>query len=194
MIDVPIGLCDGVRPVDLGAERVTSRWNPRAFLSPARCAVTAGDWAEADRLNRAATGSGLSRRAWAIVPRIRATDECLRSHPSARRAVREVHPEVCFRALAGRPPAAGEKTPAGLAERLAPPEPLVPGARALMDLALASWPRSVLAADDAVDALAALAVALAPDADLRALTGGTGPTPLDPHGPPMEMVYRSAAR
>lgn len=190
LLDVPIGLCDGRRVCDMEAKAVLSRHNSRVFLAPTRSAVAAATWADANRINREVAGSGLSKQAWAIVPRIRATDECLRADAAARGVIRECHPEICFWALAGRPIVAKKKSVEGQQERLAILARFIPDAEALLADALGRWRRSQLAADDVIDALVTVVTAAAPARDL-----GTMPArpPRDACGLPMEMVYRRVA-
>lgn len=59
----------------------------------------------------------MSRQAWNIVPKVREVDGVVRRIGQAR--VHEVHPEVSFAALAGRPMRLNKKRAAGRDERLA---------------------------------------------------------------------------
>lgn len=190
LIDVPIGLCDGRRACDMQAKALLSRHNSRVFLAPTRSAVASATWRDANRINREVAGSGLSKQAWAIVPRIRATDEFLRSSPVGRGVIRECHPEICFWALAGGPIASNKKSAEGQQARLTILEHFIPGARVLLAEALGRWRRSELAADDVLDALVAMVTAAAPIRDLATLPAQP---PRDACGLPMEMVYRRVA-
>lgn len=189
LLDVPIGLCDGRRVCDLEAKAVLSRHNSRVFLAPTRSAVAAATWEDANRINRDVSGSGLSKQAWAIVPRIRATDDFLRTNAAARTLIRECHPEICFWSLAGRPIAASKKSAEGQHERLDILERFIANARPLLADALSHWRRTDLAADDVIDALVAAVTAAAPHASLATLPAHP---PHDTCGLPMEMVYRRA--
>ena len=186
-IDIPIGLREehsGNRLCDAAARQALGRRASTVFSAPSRATLLAGSYEAANRVNRELTGRGLSRQSWAICPKILEVDRVMRSSPAARRRVREVHPEVCFRAFAGAPMAHNKKTDAGAAERLDVLRSVFPGTdRVVADLA-ADRPRGV-ARDDFLDALCA------------AVTGTFGdrlatlpPTPeTDAHGLAMEMVY-----
>src|SRR5258707_14382235 len=59
---------------------------------------------------------GSSTCAWRIASKVRHVDEAITA--ACQRWAFEVHPEVCFWSLAGRPMAQGKKTKAGITERL----------------------------------------------------------------------------
>ena len=107
LIDIPIGLptdgkgrlCDSEARRKLAPHRTSS-----VFPVPVRSALTAETYEEANEKNRRASGKGLPRQTYAIMPKIREVDSLLRASARARRAVREVHPEICFWALAGGSP------------------------------------------------------------------------------------------
>ena len=111
----------------------------------------------------------------------------LRGNAKARRIVREIHPEVCFWAFAGRRPMEhNKKTEEGFRERIELLERFRPSAEREIEDMLRQFKRKEVARDDAVDALAAAVTAAAPAAALRTL-------PPQPHedrtGLRMEMVY-----
>ena len=54
---------------------------------------------------------------FAILPKIKEADDLLQSRPELRDVVREVHPEVCFCELAGRPMAYPKRKQEGRDER-----------------------------------------------------------------------------
>jgi predicted RNase H-like nuclease len=69
-------------------------------------------------MNLRITGKGLSQQAWGIAPKIKQIDDAIT--PDRQQWAFEVHPEVCFWALAGnRPVAHRKKTDTGVNERLA---------------------------------------------------------------------------
>ena len=146
-IDMPIGLSDdGARACDLEARRRLGRAHSSVFPAPVRPVLAASSYSEACMLSLHARGKSLSRQTFGIVPAIKALDDALGDPPDPR--VREVHPEVSFRALDGRvtDPKASES---GRAQRL----------RALQEVmdvveALAAAPRP-LPVVDALDACAA---------------------------------------
>ena len=87
--------------------------------SPPRCGPcsAAGTYAEALAASRAASGVGLSRQAWNLVPKIREVEAAARAVGADRLA--EVHPELAFAAMAGAPLPHPKRSPAGRAERRA---------------------------------------------------------------------------
>lgn len=98
-----------------------------------------------------------------------------------------MHPEICFWALNGQQPMKfNKKTRAGYAERIVLLERFLPGATDIVEAALAQYPRTRVARDDIVDALAGATTA--------ALSGALRTLPPDPAtdeaGLPMEIVYR----
>lgn len=187
-IDVPIGLPDRVtgkgRPADLAARRWLGAGRSSVFPVPPRTAVWAGSYDEAKALSRANSDPPFapSIQSWGITRYIREVDALLRGRPDLLARLHEVHPEVAFFRLNGdRALRAGKKgrdRAAGLDERryllvrAGLPEALVRSAR----------PRGV-AADDHLDAMAALVVAR----DIAA--GRATPLPPEPerdgHGLPV---------
>jgi predicted RNase H-like nuclease len=86
---------------------------------PCRAAVRAEAIGVARELNRGELGRSLSEQSWGICRKIR-VDDLLLGKPGPGAEVREVHPEVCFWALAGRSPMNHSKRQKeGLRERLA---------------------------------------------------------------------------
>lgn len=187
LIDVPIGLNDTRRECDTDARAFLSPFGSSVFSSPIRSVLEAENRLEADKISRSIVGRGVTAQTWGIVPRIRDTDQFLRATPAARAIIRECHPEVCFRALAGSPILESKKTIEGAEARLIVLERYVPEARRLVQEACAGRPKTVLSKDDAIDALVALVTAAAPVAELHTLPPQP---PCDAHGLTMEMVYR----
>jgi predicted RNase H-like nuclease len=123
-IDIPIGLLHeavpGGRECDREARKLLGR--PRGssvFPPPARRALKARTWEEADRLNRS-TGPdapGRPLQTFAIIPKIREIDELItRSLPIG---IVEVHPEMCFFEMNGkRPVVESKKTAEGRRRRI----------------------------------------------------------------------------
>ncbi len=189
LVDIPIGLPErdtGPRTCDAAARRLLSPGRAASvFPVPCRQAVYAGSYAEASRINRAVLGRGLSRQSWAIVPGIREADELLRRQPAAREQVRESHPELCFRALGGRPMRAGKRTADGMCERMALLRTAVPDAERWANAAARRHARSSATRDDIIDALV-LAICARDPAKLRSLPAEP---PRDAHDLPMEIVY-----
>jgi predicted RNase H-like nuclease len=184
-VDIPIGLSEtGPRECDVEARRLlTSLRGSSVFPAPVRPAINASSYAEACERSEAACGKRLSKQAHAIMWRIREVDEMLRGEPELQGRVREIHPEVCFYAWAGRPMQHPKRTGAGRAERLA----LVnEHSRGAFDEVRASIPRRLAAGDDILDAFAALWTAE------RILRGEASTVPKVPpedrYGLRMEMV------
>jgi predicted RNase H-like nuclease len=154
-VDAPIGLVErGARACDVAARAVLGPRRSSVFPAPLRPLLGAASYAEASRLRRAIEGKGLSRQTWAIVPKIVELDLLLRANPAARAALREVHPEVSFLRLnRDRPLQASKRKPEGRAERLALLRSWCGDA---IDRALAERRALACAADDVLDAFAAL--------------------------------------
>jgi predicted RNase H-like nuclease len=158
-VDVPIGLSDdGPRAPDADARRFVGRHRaPSIFSAPVRGVLGATTYAEALRLHRQLDREhrGLSAQAFGILPKIRAWDEALRSDADARARVFEIHPEVSFAALNGDVGLVeGKKTAHGRELRLALLGRVFD--EAAVRTLLAGVARRVAAADDVLDAFAAL--------------------------------------
>ncbi|WP_435104949.1 DUF429 domain-containing protein [Arhodomonas sp. AD133] len=191
LVDIPIGLPErntGPRACDTAARRMLSPGRTASvFPVPCRQAVYADCYEEASRINRSVLGRSLSRQSWAIVPKIRETDELLERHPGIRGRMRESHPELCFRALSGQPMRTGKRTPDGVHERLAVLATIVPDAPAYFAAAARHHTRASVR-DDIIDALV-LAICARHPAGLRSLPS----EPLrDAHGLPMAIAYPGA--
>jgi predicted RNase H-like nuclease len=155
-IDVPIGLTDvGARVCDLQARKLLKF--PRScsvFPAPIRPVLAAECYAEACQIGLRVDGRKINRQTWAIVPKIREVDACLRGHPSHQRRMREVHPEVCFCAWnSNKAMGSRKKSMAGRAEREALVEPRYGNG---YRVAQSSLPHGQYNNDDLLDAFAAL--------------------------------------
>ncbi len=154
-IDMPIGLAEtGWRECDLLAKAVLGPAGSRVFMTPPRGVLELGLAApneQVQALSRQLTGQGTSRQAMGLAERILALDLALDLALAGTRAtVVEVHPEVSFAELAGRP-LASKKTARGVGERLAALRSWLPR----IDEVLSDAPSDV-PTDDALDALIAL--------------------------------------
>jgi predicted RNase H-like nuclease len=105
-IDMPIGLTDGpVRAADRAARAQLGRRASSVFSAPPRAVIdayVAGEvttHAAATALAVATTGRGMSIQAWGLVPKVAEVDALIAGGSEAA----EVHPEVAFAVLAGRP-------------------------------------------------------------------------------------------
>jgi predicted RNase H-like nuclease len=155
-IDIPIGLTNcGARLCDEAARRVLKA--PRAssvFPAPIRPVLTAYSYIDALGICRDVNGKGMSKQAFAILPKIREVDETLRSAPDVRARVREVHPEVSFAYWNDRQAMAlGKKSADGALERERLIDREWPNVRAELRQHL---PRKRVKRDDLNDAFAAL--------------------------------------
>lgn len=160
-IDVPIGLPERIRgrgrSADLAARALLGAKRTSVFPVPPRAAVYAADYPAAKALSRAHSEPPFapSLQCWNIVRYIREVDALLREEPPLRTRVHEVHPEVAFFRLNGdRPLRAGKREAAGRAERR-----LLLAVAGLPPALVASPPPPGVAADDHLDAMAALVVA-----------------------------------
>ncbi|MGH3712296.1 MAG: DUF429 domain-containing protein [Micromonosporaceae bacterium] len=115
-IDIPIGLPDtSERLADVQARLAVGPRRNSVFMTPVRSALQCADHASAVRVNRQATGKGVSIQAFSLRKRILEVDTWLR--PATHRVV-EVHPEVSFAAMAGTPLLHGKTTWAGFETRV----------------------------------------------------------------------------
>jgi predicted RNase H-like nuclease len=138
-VDVPIGLPDvgSRRRADLEARAVIGARRASVFFTPPRAALEAPTYTEARTLAPGASAQGWALRA-SILDVDRVRDQ----------RVREVHPEVSFAVLAGRPLAAAKRTWNGQRERLQ----LLAGAGIEIPDVLDA---GLVAADDVLDAAVA---------------------------------------
>jgi len=146
-LDMPIGLPDrGVRAADLQARQALGARRSSIFLTSTRAALAAATRAEADALNRAHGGGGVTAQAFALHAKIAEVDAVVRA---AGEPVVEAHPELSFAALAGAPVAAPKRSWAGSAVRRA----LLADAGLVLPADLGEVGRQA-AVDDVVDAAA----------------------------------------
>jgi len=160
LIDIPIGLAsNSQRACDAEARRFLGPRASCVFSPPCREALYAENYRKACNINQKILGKKISRQAYNILPKIREVDELLRSHPPARKRIRESHPEVCFRALAGEPVLQPKKTAEGFAARLAILSRYLPDAGKIIAEALARFRRKDVKRDDVVDSMVAAVAA-----------------------------------
>ena len=145
-VDIPVGLTDEVeRQPDLLAQRLLGPRRSSIFVTPVRAALAAPTHAAGVAVNREAVGKGFSIQAWGLRTKVFEVDALVRAGEDR---VREVHPEVTFTRMAGRPPQHAKKTWAGQQERLA----LL--AAEGIDLGALTGDTGAAAPDDVVDAAA----------------------------------------
>ncbi|MXX28318.1 MAG: DUF429 domain-containing protein [Gammaproteobacteria bacterium] len=196
-IDIPIGLpndrlgraCDAEARNKLQTQRLSS-----VLSAPVRAVLHhTNNYARANQISRELTGKGLGKPTFNILPKIKEVNDLLGSCGKARQIIREVHPEVCFWALAGNRPMQYKKNLLkGFFERLAVLRELWPSISETIeaifedDAVLKTHSRGNLDGDDILNAAAAAITAWAEPQALRTLPEH----PLkDQRGLPMEMVY-----
>ncbi len=113
-VDIPIGLpVAPPRPADAAARRFIGARSSSVFPTPPRDVLEAETYQEALRLSRKRYGIGLTAQSYALRRRILETDAVARTD----QRLIEIHPEVTFRALAGRPLNSSKKSWNGHSER-----------------------------------------------------------------------------
>ena len=189
-VDIPVGLPDhahrGGRACDREARRIVGARRMSVFSPPVRAALTAATWSEANTVNRAssAEGIGLSRQSWALVPKIVEVDRLLGK--DVRQRVRESFPELSFATMAGRPLTHTKRGVTGIQDRAE----LVVAAGFADPLKLrGSWPSSVVAVDDILDAHACCWTAMRIFAGEARCLPEESPPEHDRRGLPMEIWY-----
>jgi len=148
-IDIPIGLTnEGPRACDRHARRHLGARASSVFPAPIRPLIAVREYVEANRLSRELQQRGVSKQAWAIVPKIVQVDRLLQRHHELRGRVYEVHPEVSFAAWNRSPLPASKHDARGLAAREAlvtshfgplPPVPRGASEDDLLDAFAALW-------------------------------------------------------
>lgn len=184
-IDIPIGLPgSGVREADGAARKFVGPRASSVFPCPIRPALDATSWQEACEITYQHNGHRVSRQTFAILPKIRAVDECVRS-TDLRQRLYEIHPEVSFASWQSAPMLHAKRDARGHEQRRA----LIArhfGPEAFASVVAQIGSRSV-AADDIADAFAALWSAE------RLLVGSAQRLPkdsaVDSYGLPMHIWY-----
>jgi predicted RNase H-like nuclease len=114
-IDIPIGLPDhGRREADMLAKVAIGPLRSSVFMTPVRAALMAHDHATAVVINRQITGEGISIQAFGLKTKLLEVEAWVMR---TRHRVIEVHPEVSFARLAGRPLTVRKSTWAGMHHR-----------------------------------------------------------------------------
>ncbi|MFM9957347.1 MAG: DUF429 domain-containing protein [Phycisphaerales bacterium] len=158
-VDIPIGLLEQARPlgrdVDQQARRELSPLRSSSvFSAPIRAVLGIDSYEEALRVSRESSVHrlGLSKQAHNICPKIAEVDSAMT--PALQERIVEVHPELCFKQMAGATMAAAKREPAGRAARI---EALGAAGLAFVTTACESLKsKSAVADDDIIDAHAAL--------------------------------------
>ena len=165
LVDIPIGLpdgpdgrlCDNQARRKLGHPRRTSVF-PTPTRQTAQMVHSGANYSSACDNEKVITNKKISKQAFAISGKIHEVDYCLiekecDSHP----VVREVHPEVCFWALKGKPMTNRKGAQSGVKERInvLQKQYLKPEAQEIFDVACSKFFRKCVAKDDVLDALVA---------------------------------------
>ena len=189
LIDIPIGLKTGgkaERRCDPVVRKLLGPRRSSVFPAPCREAIYAGSYQEACDINQRLTGKRLSVENWNIIPKIREMDCLLSEDTSARGCIREIHPELCFRGLAGRPMQHAKKRNEGLAERTQLLQSIYPQTTEIINHTLSTYRRKDVARDDILDALSAAVTGLVGGDNLVSIPQEPE---FDERGLRMEMVY-----
>ena len=177
-IDIPIGLpATGPRRCDIEARKLIGPRRSSVFPAPMRAVFPATSYEDAAARSREASGKSLSKQTFAILPKIREVDRLLTSERQS--SMFEVHPEVSFTVMAGRPMAFPKRKPEGRRERLA----VLRTVFSDIDDHAANELRGA-AADDVIDAFVAAWTARRYSARTHRRLGGD----LDERGFRMEMI------
>ena len=189
LIDIPIGLKERgktERECDLAARQMLRpKRQSSVFPAPCRQVLNMDSYESASQKNQKVTGRQLSRQTWGLVPKIREVDELMRRYGQAKEVVREAHPELLFRGLAGGPMVHNKKTREGFTERMTILQLFEPDAKSLIATAFLAHGGFEATRDDVVDAFVLTICAQQPG---RLKTVPENP-PKDPKGLPMQMVY-----
>lgn len=191
LIDIPIGLPWAdvpIRPCDRLARRALGKTRKSSvFPVPCREALTACDLDCARTLNKACVGRSVGAQTWGISPKIAEVDGFLLANRGHHANIREVHPEVCFWALAGRRPMMHSKTTReGREERLRVLQRYEPSVGSFLNAVLSATLRKDVWPDDVLDAVVAFVTAEARHGELASLSGDPS---RDVAGLPIEMLY-----
>ena len=207
LVDIPIGLAKGEcdwRKCDLEARKcLGSRWQS-VFLTPPRCVVDEARKTKESALTHAHFQNalthvnkhrrekmGFSVQSWNITPMIVEVDDFLKKRKKEQNggpAIREVHPEICFRSLDEKQIITqSKKKVEGRRQRIAVLETVESRTQAIYDDVMARYFRKDVGRDDVLDALAAAVTARLGYPDKLATLPENPPT--DARGLPMEMVF-----
>jgi predicted RNase H-like nuclease len=95
-VDIPVGLpAAGARACDLAARRLLGPRRASVFPAPPRALLHERDFPTALRAKRAIDGTGLSKQAFLLLPKIAAVDAAIT--PDLQHRIVEAHPELAFR-------------------------------------------------------------------------------------------------
>ncbi|TQQ79990.1 DUF429 domain-containing protein [Halonotius terrestris] len=188
LVDIPIGLSEtDPRECDIEARKYLGARGRSVFPAPCQKVVEHAreDDASYDRANALQDeqlGSGLSKQAWNITPKIAEVNEFFTANSPDVEFV-ESHPECCFAALNdGYPIAQPKSTTKGRAARFGVLDSELNGWRDCYEAALDDYYRKHVARDDIIDALVLVAAGQYP------LTSLPAEPPHDASGLPKQIV------
>lgn len=191
LVDVPVGLVErghDRRRCDALARDVLGPRRDAIFDPPAREATLKRRFPAASRTHERKTGRELSQRAFEAREAIAAVDELLQELPEARDVVGEAHPEVCFRALAGRTLDYPRDVAAGYAERLRILAEYDPDGPVTVQQVAEATDGAAVDVPDVLDAVVLAYTARPGSGRLRSLPAES---PRDATGLPMRLWYRA---
>ncbi|MCH7945189.1 MAG: DUF429 domain-containing protein, partial [Armatimonadetes bacterium] len=144
----------GARTCDRLARKFIGPRASSVFPAPIRPVLEVDDYSRANELAKSIHGKGMSKQAFAIMPKIREIDKELQHRSTLRDLTYEVHPEVTFRAWLGKDVEFAKKEKDGFDLRSGLVEQFF--GRTAFQCVRESVPKSVVADDDILDAFAAL--------------------------------------
>ncbi len=122
-VDIPLGLLEaavrGGRLCDQQARQQLGRRASSVFSPPVMAALKASTYREACELNQSSGPEGrkISKQSFAIFPKLIDGERSVRESEWLRNRIIEVHPELCFRTMAGFPLITKKKRAVGKDER-----------------------------------------------------------------------------
>ena len=189
LVDIPIGLREtegDERRCDVEARGLLGARASSVFPAPCRAALGLPTYRAASEENHRQTGRRLSKQSFHIAPRILDVEDYLRQSWASGPVIREMHPEICFWALAGRPMTHPKRTVEGAEERIEVLTRHLPSAAAIVGEVAHAHRKTALGQDDVIDALAGAVTARRGASGLKTLPA----TPeRDRRGLRMEIVY-----
>ena len=193
LVDIPIGLVDSKsnfkrRFCDVKARSLLRPYRQSSvFPTPCREAIYARSYESACDINEEVTGKRLTKQTWGIVPKIREMNDFLIVTASAKEKIIEIHPEICFWALAGKPMEHSKKENEGFNERKKLLQEICTSTDEIVQNALSKYRRKDVARDDILDALVASVTAKL--SYQRGLKSIPEIPEKDSQGLPMQIVY-----
>ena len=194
LIDIPIGLkstgmeerkCDREARSFLGNIRGSS-----VFRVPIRSAIYSETREISSQINFQQTGKKISLQSWAIAPKIKEVDSLFRKSPDLQTYLRESHPEVCFCGLnSGQPMVFSKKDRRGLVERLKILKQCDYDSELVYTDASYHYPRTLIAKDDILDAMALAFSAYKVFNDRPYSFPGDNSVEIDEYGLRQEIIY-----